>query len=623
MKAPARILLVLEQNSDRQLLGAYLQSKFQVVFECESKDLINYSLIILDGLQFNKLRENIQLAKQQCDPVFLPVMMVSSRKELEYTVSHLWKTIDELLVTPVRKPELMARVTILIRAREQSVALRNTSDKLLWLERNRLALAVKSTKLAFWEWNPLTSEVFVSDEWKKQLGMEDGVDVGIRHNVYDFIHPADRDTFISTILENYNKQVESFQLQYRQILPNGSLQHFLTQAATAKDPETGDQVVFGANVNITELINLHEQLRLLRRAVDQSLISVLITAANGNIIYCNPAFSNVTGYAQKEVEGRNPRILKSGFHSEEFYRQMWATLTEGRTWEGELVNRKKNGELYWEKAVITPVYDEGGSKITHYIAIKEDITQLKQAIRELLIAREKAVESDKLKTVFLQNLSHEIRTPMNSILGFLELIQTAEPDDYSRNSFIERVVHSGNRMLKTMSELIEMAKIAAGSVEVYESKFYPSHMLRELAEAFEIQARQKGLVLTASCDPTAENIEIRADKFKLMSALVKLLDNAVKFTPAGSVCLTCKKLGNDLIFEVSDTGAGIHPDRQKAVFESFVQADLEITRSHEGAGIGLSIARAYAEMMGGKLWLESEVGKGTKVYLTITYQIAD
>lgn len=212
---------------------------------------------------------------------------------------------------------------------------------------------------------------------------------------------------------------------------------------------------------------------------------------------------------------------------------------------------------------------------------------------------------------------------MNSILGFLELIQTAEPDDYSRNSFIERVVHSGNRMLKTMSELIEMAKIAAGSVEVYESKFYPSHMLRELAEAFEIQARQKGLVLTASCDPTAENIEIRADKFKLMSALVKLLDNAVKFTPAGSVCLTCKKLGNDLIFEVSDTGAGIHPDRQKAVFESFVQADLEITRSHEGAGIGLSIARAYAEMMGGKLWLESEVGKGTKVYLTITYQIAD
>lgn len=623
MKAPARILLLLEHNSDRQLLGAYLESKYQVDFECERNDLINYSLIILDGLQFIKLRESIHLAKQQCDPLFLPVMLVTNRKELEYAASHLWKTIDELLVTPVRKPELMARVTILIRAHEQSALLKITTDKLLWLERNRLTLAVKSTKLALWEWNPRTSEVFVSDEWKKQLGIEDRVEAGIKHNVYDFLHPADRDAFIDTILENYRKQVESFQLHYRQILPDDSVQNFLTQAATVTDPETGDQVVFGANVNITELLKLHEQLRLLRRAVDQSLISVLITEANGNIIYCNPAFSIATGYSQKEVEGSNPRILKSGFHSKEFYRQMWTTLLEGNTWEGELVNRKKNGELYWEKAVITPVFDEDGSKITYYIAIKEDITQLKQAIRELLIAREKAVESDKLKTVFLQNLSHEIRTPMNSILGFLELVQTAGPNDYSKNSFIERVVHSGNRMLKTMGELIEMAKIAAGSVEVYENKFYPSFMLRELAEAFEKPARKKGLVLTTSCDLSVESLEIRADKFKLMSALVKLVDNAIKFTSSGSVELACKRSGNALMFEVSDTGIGIDPDRQKAVFESFVQADLEITRSHEGAGIGLSIAKAYAEMLGGKLWLESEVGKGTKVYLTITYQNAD
>ncbi len=122
------------------------------------------------------------------------------------------------------------------------------------------------------------------------------------------------------------------------------------------------------------------------------------------------------------------------------------------------------------------------------------------------------------------------------------------------------------------------------------------------------------------CNPVIEQLEVRSDKYKLRSALVKLIDNAIKFTSNGSVSLTCMTTGSDLLYVVSDTGPAIPPDRQKAVFESFVQADLEITRPHEGAGIGLSFAKAYAEMLGGKLWLESEVGKGTKVYLKITYQ---
>ncbi len=306
------------------------------------------------------------------------------------------------------------------------------------------------------------------------------------------MHPADREAFINTILENYRNQKDNFQLQYRQFQSDGTLQHFLTQAATAIDPESGEHLVFGANINVTETIKLHEQLRLLRRAVDQSMVSVIVTNANGNITYCNQAFCIVTGYPFEEVKGKNPRILKSGFHSDDFYQQMWNTLTVGETWEGELVNRKKSGELYWEKAVITPVFDEQGLKITHYIAIKEDITQLKHAIRELLIAKEKAVESDKLKTIFLQNLSHEIRTPMNGVVGFLDLIQTSTPDDYNRDAFVVRIVQSNKRMLKTMDALIEMAKIAAGTVEVYENRFKLADLITEIAEYFEKPAKKNG-----------------------------------------------------------------------------------------------------------------------------------
>ncbi|MDP3452182.1 MAG: PAS domain S-box protein [Bacteroidales bacterium] len=162
-----------------------------------------------------------------------------------------------------------------------------------------------------------------------------------------------------------------------------------------------------------------EKLKLLNRAVEASSISVVITDAEGNINYVNPYFTELTGYSNEELLGKNPRLLKSGNQPKSFYVELWNTILSGKEWTGEFRNKKKNGELYWENAIIAPILNSQG-KITNFVAIKEDVTERKKILEELVDAKEHAEESDRLKSAFLANMSHEIRTPLNGILGCSE-----------------------------------------------------------------------------------------------------------------------------------------------------------------------------------------------------------
>lgn len=617
MKPRTKILLLLTRPSDRKLLGSYLGNTYTVEFTSDLNDLAGYSLVILDGIQLNQIRDLLIAERKKCAPVILPVMLITSRKDVEYTVSHLWRAIDELLLVPVRKPELMARVAILLRTREQSITLKAMGEKLLWHEKNRLKLAVRSNGIAIWEWNPDTDEVYFSEILRQQAGLKADEPANI-HRWFDAIYALDRQKFVNTLLQHFYKRTENIQLQYRQLDETGlAFKHYLTQASVVKDPDSNKHTIFGANLEITEQVRLQEQIRMLMMAVDKSMLSILITDKHGRIVYCNDSFSKITGYSQHEVEGKNPRILKSGLHSDSFYKQMWDTLLKGQTWEGELVNRKKNGTLYWERAIISPVVDEISGQIRHFVALKEDVTAFKNVIRELILAKAKAEEGNKLKMAFLQNLSHELRTPLNAIHGFLDLMQTTDFDHVTKESFAQRVIESSNRMLKTMDELVELSKITTGSVDMLEVNMNPTHLIDEIFNLYKVQVEKKGLTMKKWCDPSACNHLVRCDYSLLRAALVKLLDNALKFTLQGSVSIECRSSNGGLLFVVSDTGIGIPHERQQAVFDSFVQADLNLSKPYEGTGIGLSIAKAYAEMLGGRLWLESEPGAGTTVYLLI------
>ncbi|MDZ7777040.1 MAG: PAS domain S-box protein [Bacteroidales bacterium] len=224
-----------------------------------------------------------------------------------------------------------------------------------------------------------------------------------------------------------------------------------------------------------------EKANKLSRAVEQSSVSVVITDKEGSIEYVNPYFIEVTGYSFEEVKGKSSDILKSGHHSTAFYKELWETILSGNDWEGEFLNKKKTGELYWAKAVITPIVNRDGV-ITNFISIKQDITERKKMLEELVAAKEKAQESDKLKTAFINNISHEVRTPLNGILGFGTLLSETDPSPEEKQQMLEIVQKSGNRLMNTMTDYMDIARIVSGTMEVHSKEFLLQPVFEEVIE---------------------------------------------------------------------------------------------------------------------------------------------
>ncbi len=361
-----------------------------------------------------------------------------------------------------------------------------------------------------------------------------------------------------------------------------------------------------------------QKIRQLSRAVEQSPVSIIITTIDGEIEYANPKFVENTGYTLEEIIGQNPRILKSGHTSDEEYQELWKTITSGKEWHGEFKNRRKDGTLFWESATISPILNSQGIT-THFIAIKEDITERKNAEQELINAKLQAEESDRLKLVFLANMSHEIRTPMNGILGFTELLKLPHLSGEEQQEYISIIEKSGKRMLNIINDIISISKVESGQMEISLSKTDINEQLNYIQTFFKPEAKQKGIQLYITKELPSKYKFIETDKEKIYAILTNLVKNAIKFTNEGTIEFGCEIKGEYLECFVIDSGIGISNSQKSIVFERFRQANESISRSHEGSGLGLAISKAYIEMLGGKIWVESEVGKGSAFYFTIPF----
>lgn len=247
----------------------------------------------------------------------------------------------------------------------------------------------------------------------------------------------------------------------------------------------------------------------------------------------------------------------------------------------------------------------------------QDITARKEAEIQLEKAKEKAEESDRLKTAFIANISHEIRTPMNGIMGFANLLKEPGLEGSKQEEFIEIIHQSGNRMLNIINELIDIAKIESGQMEVKEEETSVNDLVDGLCDFFSPEAGSKGLTLKTSKPEHQPNDTLFSDPDKLDQILKNLIKNAIKYTDAGTIEFGYKPADSEFLFFVSDTGLGIDPEVKEKIFERFRQADITISRQFEGAGLGLSISKAYVEMLGGKIWLESEREKGSTFLFTV------
>ncbi|MCL4481417.1 MAG: ATP-binding protein [Bacteroidetes bacterium] len=273
--------------------------------------------------------------------------------------------------------------------------------------------------------------------------------------------------------------------------------------------------------------------------------------------------------------------------------------------------------------------------------VKARTFELEETNIKLIAAKDKAEESDRLKTAFLNNISHEIRTPFSGILGFLSLIQDNDLTASERDEYISFVNKSANRLMNTINDIVEISQIQTGQMKVNVSETNISELTSGIYNHFKTDAESKGLKFCINNDLPINIEYIYIDSYKLNAILTILIGNAIKFTKTGSIEFGIKlkvacELGTlggpveptekvsapaELVFFVKDTGVGIPENKQQAIFERFRQADGSNSRQFEGSGLGLSIAKAYVVMLGGKIWVESEEGKGSTFYFTILKKV--
>lgn len=274
-------------------------------------------------------------------------------------------------------------------------------------------------------------------------------------------------------------------------------------------------------------------------------------------------------------------------------------------------------------------YDESDMKLLEFVSAQISISiHRKKTEDDLIAALTKAQESDRLKSAFLTNMSHEIRTPMNGILGFSDLMKAPDLSDEKKEKYISVIEKSGARMLKTINNLMDISKIEAGQIKIYLSAVNINEQMEELSDFFKEEAEKKGLQFSVKNTLTAQEAFIKSDSEKIHAILTNLIANAFKYTHEGSIEFGCYKKGDIIEFYVKDTGIGIPNNRKKAIFDRFVQADIEDREVYEGSGLGLSISKAYAEMLGGEIWVESEVEnlstsevRGSRFYFTIPHSV--
>lgn len=244
----------------------------------------------------------------------------------------------------------------------------------------------------------------------------------------------------------------------------------------------------------------------------------------------------------------------------------------------------------------------------------------------LIEANEKAAESDNLKSAFLANMSHEIRTPMNSILGFTGLLKEPGLKGEKKQKYLNIVEKSCNRLLNTVNDIVDMSKIHSGLVKVNLTETNINKQVERIYTLFKPEAESKGLKFSFKNSLPKKEAFFLTDCEKIYTVLIQLVKNAIKNTQKGSIEFgyagtNSSTWRTELLFFVKDTGIGIPKNRQKAIFESFTQADISDKMAQQGNGLGLSITKAYVELLGGKIWAESKEGKGSKFYFSLPYRI--
>jgi PAS domain S-box-containing protein len=357
----------------------------------------------------------------------------------------------------------------------------------------------------------------------------------------------------------------------------------------------GETMIQGIVRDISKRKVIEDELRKLKEAIEQSPVSIIITDTKGRIEYANPKVRELTGYSEREIIGRNPRVLKSDHHSDEFYRDLWTTIKSGKQWKGEFLNKKKNGEFYWESAAISSLTGEDGS-ISHFIAVKEDITERKKL--------------EQLKEDVEGISRHDLKTPLNSIINMPRLVSMEGNLSAEQKNFLKIIEDSGYRMLKLINNSLDLFKMERGIYEFHPRQVDLIAVIQRTLTDLERNAESKNVNFHLTVDSGGAEKEVlfvHGEELLLYTMFANIFTNALEASGEGDAVTISVHTGSAI--EISVCNRGHVPEEIKdKFFEKYTTFGKK-----NGTGLGTYSARMIVETHGGSITMESSKSTGTKI----------
>lgn len=389
------------------------------------------------------------------------------------------------------------------------------------------------------------------------------------------------------------------------------------RAVSYRDELVGVVVVRDIGDLKFDLKRLPESETKYQELVENAADAILICNLNGGIAEVNKGFEQLTGFMYEEIEGHPISVL----FPPDVWKEKPLDLRKLKQAQGVMVEI----EIVDSRGKWIPVeMNLRRTSFNQCFILIRDLRKRREAEsllvsinKELMKARDKAEESDRLKSAFLANISHEVRTPMNGIIGFSQLLRNKEIDEETRQEYVEVIISSGQQLLNIITNVLEISRIQTGQVQLKPVFLELPPLFIEQFAFFEPMASKKGIKLIKSIPEESANQTMMGDRTKIMQVISKLLSNAFKFTLAGQVTFGYVLEDSSVKFFVKDTGQGIAPENFKSIFDRFVKVDESDDTQRQGAGLGLPICKKLVEMMGGKIWVESEVDKGSDFYFEL------
>ncbi len=463
------------------------------------------------------------------------------------------------------------------------------------------------SNIGSYSWDVKTNQTVWSKQLRRILGVED--DEASYERFISLIHPDD----LERTLEKGTQAREKdgiLELEYRIVRPDGRIRHIRDTADVSYGAEGKPEVMVGVSRDVTEQKQLADHLETLSAAVEQSQVSVVITDPKGSIEYVNKKFTDVTGYTMQEALGENPSILKSGDQSEEVYTELWSTIAQGKSWNGEFKNRKKNGEAYWESAIISPVVNSSGS-ISHYIALKEDITSLKETEAERQSLEKQLLQAQKLESIgtLTSGIAHDFNNILQSMFLYLGIVQSEIGRENPLFDSFQRVMNSAERA----RELVSQLSLFSRQSEHTRSPLAIGPIINETLKM--IRATTPATISIHSSIP-AELPPVLCSASEVHQVFLNLCNNAVQaigdshgelHISMGMENCASNEDNQCIHLAVKDNGPGIESRVLEKVFDPFFTTKAP----GKGTGLGLSVVHGIMKSLGGRIEVRSEMDVGS------------